>query len=145
MTYVYFSRVSTRVPTKPAAPLTQQDLFDYDDDDEESSNSSTKDEQRPSGEPTPKRIKQERLSLEKRFLGVMESTAQQLHAASSAEESAEELFCKSIGMKLTELKSSNPAGVEWAMLEIQRIVYQVKCPPPQQTVEQFNYATGQGL
>lgn len=85
--------------------------------------------------------------MEKRFLGVMEATAQQMQST-SAEESAEELFGRTIGKKLTAMKAANPLSVEWAMLEIQRIIYQAQCPaPPQQpaAVEQFNYVTGQGL
>lgn len=80
-------------------------------------------------------------------MSVMEATAQQLQAA-PAEETAEELFGRTIGKKLTDIKTTNPLGVEWAMLEIQRIIYQVQCPTPQHqaaVVEQFNYTTGQGL
>jgi hypothetical protein len=99
------------------------------------------------GAPTPKRIKQEKSALEKRFIGVMEATAQQLQAP-QAEETAEELFGKSVGKKLASLKATNTLGVEWAMAEIQRIIYQAQCPaPPHQpaAVEQFNYVNGQGL
>jgi len=99
------------------------------------------------GAPTPKRVKQEKLALERRFISAMEATALQLQSTSS-EESAEELFGRTIGKKLVALKDSNPLSAEWAMLEIQRILYQAQCPaPPPQSgaVEQFNYLTGQGL
>lgn len=67
--------------------------------------------------------------FEKKVLGlIQEGDKRQKELATTPDETAEELFGKSIGKKLAELKNTHPAGVEWAQVEIQRILYHVQFP-----------------
>ncbi|KAH7723330.1 hypothetical protein AAVH_09177 [Aphelenchoides avenae] len=130
-------RVSSSKSQQLVPASSQLHLFE-DDNLDSSFGDSIKDAASLNGAPTPKRIKHEKLAMEKRFINVMEATPHQLQSTPS-EESAEELYGRT---------ESNPLNVEWATLVIQRILYQAQCPahPPQPTAaDQFNYVTGQGL